>query len=183
MMFNRTSKKAQEEMVGFVMIVVIVAIVFLIFLGIFIRNRAPTTSNDARDLSQFLDSVMEYTSNCVVSEPNYASVGELISYCYAKDLCSNGNSSCNILNDTLDGIMNASLEMLNIGENRPYSGYILNITYNENVSSWVSREVLIKLYGNCSSSYRGSKEYLTPVDRGTVVSSFRICLMERIKSL
>ena len=172
---RKINRRAQEEMVGFVMIVVIVAIVFLIFLGIFIRNRAPSTNNNAQDLSQFLDSVMEYTSDCVVNEPSYARVGELVSYCNSKDLCGNGNSSCNVLNETLGNIFNASLEMLNIGQDRPYSGYVLNMTYNENVSSWVSREFLIKSYGNCSSSYRGSKDYLTPADRGIIVSSFKIC--------
>jgi hypothetical protein len=175
MKLAKINRKAQEEMVGFVLIVVIVSIILLVFLGIFVRNRSPTVSNDAGDLSQFLDSIMEYTSKCMVNEPNYAKVGELVSYCNSKDLCSNGNSTCSVLNETLQGILNASLGMLNIGPGRPYSGYVLNITYNENVSSWISRELLIESYGNCSSSYRGSREYLAPADRGTVVSSFRVC--------
>jgi hypothetical protein len=170
------NKKAQEEMVGFVLIMVIVAIIFLVFLGIFVRNKAPTENNDARDLYQFVSSVMEYTTNCVVSEPSYSKVGELIEQCYDNELCSDGNNSCVVLNSTLQSILNASRDMLNVGEDRPYSGYLLNVTYTENVSSGrTSKNILLEGEGNCSSKYRGSTPYLIPAYPGTIVTSFRVC--------
>lgn len=177
-MIKMRNIKGQEEMVGFVLIMVIVAVVFLIFLGIFIRKGAPIEVNNAGDLSQYLDSLMEYTSDCAVQpEPSFASVAELTRYCYSGDLCSNnGKSACLALNDTLGAILNASLEILNIGENRPYTGYILNVSYYQNSSSGVKREnIALESYGNCSLRYKGSKDYLMPADPGSITSSFRVC--------
>ena len=56
---NKMNRKAQEEIVGFVLIVVIVAIIFLVFLGIMIRQPGEVTSKESRDVSQFLGSMME----------------------------------------------------------------------------------------------------------------------------
>ncbi|MCU0642462.1 MAG: hypothetical protein MUF61_02700, partial [archaeon] len=40
-------RKAQEEIVGFVLVVVIVAIIFLIFLAIFVRRPAPASAKES----------------------------------------------------------------------------------------------------------------------------------------
>jgi|GEM_PF-533405 len=177
-MIKMRNIKGQEEMVGFVLIMVIVAVVFLIFLGIFIRRGAPTEVNDARDLSQFLDSIMEYTTECAVQpEPAFATVADLARYCRAGDLCSNSNkSACEVLKSVLGGALDASEDVLNVGEDRPYNGYILNISYYQNSSSGMMREEIVsQSYGNCSKRYKGSREYIIPADLGTITSSFRVC--------
>jgi len=179
-MMKKIEKKAQEEIVGFVLIMVIVAIVFLVFLGIFIRKgmSGATETNDAGDLTQYLTSLMQYTSDCAIAfEPDFSSVSELASSCYMNELCANKNvGACEVLKSSVSGMLNSSLEMLNIGEGRPYTGYIFNISYYENSSSGeIRKEVLSESYGNCSLKFRGAMEYPIPTDRGDIIASFKVC--------
>jgi len=50
-------KKAQEEMVGFVLIVVLVAIIAVIFLGITLRKPSNKIGQESERLSSFLSAV------------------------------------------------------------------------------------------------------------------------------
>jgi len=90
-------KKAQEEMVGFVMIMVVVAVIFLIFLGIFIR-KPPADKADSEEISQFLDSVLEYTTNCSIDTTGYIKLKfeELVKECY-----NTGGKLCDFSSDTV----------------------------------------------------------------------------------
>ena len=81
------SKKAQEEIVGFVLIMVIVAVGFLIFLGFNLRQGI-TTTEESFDLHQFLESSMEYTTECSLRyEKDLAKLGDLFESCYFGKTC------------------------------------------------------------------------------------------------
>ena len=60
-------KKGQEEIVGFILVVVLVVVILVIFLGIQLRNPEPE-QRQSEVLYQFLESSMEQTTNCTLSE-------------------------------------------------------------------------------------------------------------------
>jgi len=107
-------RKGQEEIVGFVLIVVIVSIMFLIFLGISLRN--PTgIEKESRDVYQFLESLIEYTSECALRfEPAFSSVGKLIRECYERPSaeCTSGEGVCDVLDENLRDILVASWKVI-----------------------------------------------------------------------
>jgi len=157
------NKKGQEEMVGFVMIVIIVAVVFLILLGIFLRQEPSASEADSVEVTQFLESIMGYTSSCAVSyEPAYSSVGELIEECYRGKKCVGGEDSCEVLEQTVRDILGSGWE---IGEEFYYKGYEFKIVGSEETILEISN-------GNCENEFIGS-EYLIP---GDFVSSLKLCL-------
>jgi hypothetical protein len=162
-------RKAQEEMVGFVMIVVIVAIISLVFLGIAFRQPGSGIGRESKDLSHFLTSTMQFTTDCSI---NYApsSVGDLIRRCAesAATTCDSSTSNvCSAAQETIQNILQASWD---VGANSPYKGYKFESFYNS-----TNKETVVSISeGNCSSNFITS-EYLMSGYSGTIISSFKLC--------
>ena len=57
------NRSAQEEMVGFVVIVVIVSIALLILLGFLLRGSGKSAV-ESFEIENFIQSVMQYTTDC-----------------------------------------------------------------------------------------------------------------------
>ncbi len=165
----RMKRKGQEEMVGFIMIVVVVIVVLLIFLGFGLRNR-DSGFRESAEVSQFLQSSMEFTTDCAVGYiPAYARLGELFKECYRGSLCVGEKSSCETLNYTLEAIVGNSFR---IGEEFPLKGYEFRSIYSMNSSA--TEEILFLSEGNCSSNRIGS-EYLIPSSPGVIVNKLELC--------
>lgn len=164
------NKKAQEEIVGFVLVIVIVAVVFLIFLGFSIRDTSEVTT-ESKDVHQFLESSMEYTTDCVTSfYPDYRKLGEMFEECLSNTKCLDERDSCEVLNETLSEIIESSWQ---IGEDRPLKGYELASFYRVGEDS--QEEEIIKLNsGDCTGGVRGAS-YLTPTFPGKIKTSLKIC--------
>ncbi|MEM4271610.1 MAG: hypothetical protein QXD13_00760 [Candidatus Pacearchaeota archaeon] len=161
-------KKAQEEIVGFVVIVVIVAIIGLVFLGITIRKSEPLEKK-SKDVSRFLESAMDYTTNCAIrSVPDYSSVGELLKSCYMRERCISGQDACDVLKADILALIESAWR---IGPDRYYKGYIFNATY---VSSSTTDEILSIRKGNCSVNLIGG-DYITPSPPGNIKAELKIC--------
>ena len=164
-------KKGQEEIVGFVVIIVLVAVVFLVILGLYLRQKAPATQKESIDVKQFLDSAMEYTSDCKAGpSQQYFSLGQLVRECYDKARCLSEEDSCDALKRTLLGIIETNWK---IGEDRPSKGYIFNSTYSSSGS--YGEEILFIAKGNCTMERIGA-EHLSPAQPGSITSSLQICL-------
>ena len=164
----RRSRKAQEEMVGFVLIMVIVGVVFLVILGIMIRKPG-SSEKESKDVYQFMESMMEYTTDCAVNnEIDYEKLGNLLKECHSnKDAeCINEEGICDTLNKNINEIIENSW---NIGGY--YKGFIFNATYIE--SNRTVESVLSLQKGNCTS-FKGA-EYLSPDYPGSIVSTLKIC--------
>ena len=83
-MYLHKNKKAQEEMVGFVLIMLVVAVIFLVFLGIYLRQ-GPPEPRETSEISGFLDAMLEVSTTCGPTENSKAlDIADLISEC-AKD--------------------------------------------------------------------------------------------------
>lgn len=168
----KIKKKGQEEIVGFVLIMVIVAIVFLIFLGISIRKSSTSVSSESSEIYQFLESSMEYTTECAFSSaPDYYTLGELFEECYLGNNCLNGQDSCEILNKTVNEIMSKSW---NINPEGNVKGYEFESIYSVD-SSEQSQGIMSLEAGECGGEIRGAS-YLSPAFPGKIESTLMLCL-------
>jgi len=162
-------KRGQEEMVGFVLIVVIVAVALLVFLTFSFSNDSESSVFESREVYQFLESAMEYTSECAISyEPAYSKVGDLIRDCYDRKRCVNGKEACIVLNETLDVLLNGAFS---VGEDRPIKAYVFSSVYETDERE---EKIFGLERGNCTASVRGS-EITSSAYPGTIASSLQLC--------
>lgn len=121
------NKIGQEEMVGFAMIIILVAVIILVFIGISM-SKNKSQNIESYEAENFIQAMLQYTTQCQDSSGYYLPVKELIFSCITGSPginCPNGADSCLALNSTLKGIMNQSW---NINEGSPIKGYQLNVT-------------------------------------------------------
>ncbi|MCR4285040.1 MAG: hypothetical protein NUV97_03285, partial [archaeon] len=98
-------KSAQQEMVGFVLIVVLVVIGLMVFLVVSINSNPE--EQDSLEVGNMLDSILRHTTDCaIVFEPQYDSFEDLFKSCYKGDRCNNLNQpACEYLNDSLTNLL------------------------------------------------------------------------------
>ncbi len=164
------NKKAQEEIVGFVLIVVIVAIITVILLGISIRSDNAKVDQESKDVYQFLESAMQLTTTCSISyEPDYSKLNELISICYlGTSKCLNGENPCSLSNKTISSLLSDSFLA---NQDSSIKGYEFRSAYSNNATS---TEIIFIKKGACQGAIRGS-EILIPADKGTISNSLKLC--------
>ena len=141
-------KKAQEEMVGFALIVIIVSVILVIFLGFSLRDQGKENV-ESYEVESFIQSFLQYTSECR-DNFDFLSVQELISDCNDNKKCSDGKKACDILNETLKGITGESWR---IGKERPVNGYELKINS-------LNKNILELKEGNTTGNSKGAIQYL-----------------------
>ena len=123
-----TSKRGQEEMVGFALIIIIVAVILLVFLPVSL-NKSKKEALGENEVNSFIQSFLSYTTSCAEYSDNYYSIQKLITECINyEDNCLDGRKTCDVLNSTLEGILEESWP---VGENTPIIGYELIITVND----------------------------------------------------
>lgn len=144
MIFN---KKAQEEMVGFAIIIVVVSVILLIFLG-FSLNKPEKQTVESYEVESFIESLLQYSTDCSNYREDSPSIKRLIMECYNQNMCTDGRSACEALNSILSNIIE---EVWKVGETRPVKGYELNI--NSNDEDFVSI-----VEGNVTKNYKTSTQ-------------------------
>lgn len=158
--------KAQQEMVGFVLIVVLVVVVLMVFLVISLRqDKEPI---DSLEVSNILNSLMKYTTSCaIVFEPQYDNVEMLFKSCYENDQCSNLNkNSCDYLNETLNSAMESILST-----EATISAYQIDfLTRDEQGEEGILRI----LNGNCTGEVYSSQRDLTH-NKQHLIIRLKIC--------
>ncbi len=135
-------KKAQQEIIGFVLIVVVVIIAALIFLVIQVNKPVEITENPIANT--LLDSIMKTSSSCVITYGATETYEGLISSCAKGFSCNNleSRSSCNVLNDSINKIMKEIIEIDN-----SILAYQLDILQNE--SSQITNLIDPIIGGEC----------------------------------
>ena len=103
------NNKAQQEMVGFVLIVIIVVIGIMVFLIISVNAPEEQVSLET---SPLLMALMRMTTECaVVFEPQYDDFEDLFKSCYKNSQCKNlEKSSCDYLNESLREVVGALMK-------------------------------------------------------------------------
>ena len=165
----KMKKKAQEEMVGFVLIIIIVAVIALVLLSLSSGNRQEE-SVESRKVFSFLNSVLKYTTECKKNgnEPNL-SLKDLISHCAeGNKSCEGWGGSCELLNSTLHNILNTSWD---VGDDSFYNGYELNIVFNEEEDHEDVGVLITK--GNTDGNSKGSSQFYSK-KRNTVDIYFQV---------
>ncbi len=95
---NMINKRAQQEMVGFVLIVILVTVIGFIFLTVFMTQKQTRTT---AGISNLLQAVMYYTSDCYSQNNEPRAVEDLINECnkkpnkkcYAEPICSQDSAT------------------------------------------------------------------------------------------
>jgi hypothetical protein len=88
--------KAQQEMVGFALIVVLVVVISLVLLILYVKK---PISKENLETENLLASMMSFTSECIISPPSYESIEDLIKTCSINsgEKCTNGDNACEYL--------------------------------------------------------------------------------------
>lgn len=148
MKIKSSNKKAQEEMVGFALIVIIVSVILVIFLGFSLRDQGKEEV-ESYEVESFIQSFLQYTSEC---EDNFEflSVQELISDCNNKKTCSDEKKACDILDETLKDLTKESWKT---GPERPVKGYEMKINA-------LNKNILEFKEGNTTRNSKGAIQYL-----------------------
>lgn len=123
-MKNRFNKKGQEEMVGFILIIIVVSVILVFILGAALKPSNQTTQS--YEAESFISAVLPYTTTCK-TDINWLSVNDLLFDCVNNISCLDNQSACNVLNLTMDRILNKSWS---VGPQNQYKGYEFSITSN-----------------------------------------------------
>ncbi len=141
------NKKAQEEMVGFVLIVVIITIAIVILLIFSLRQ--PSGVEASANVENFLQAASYFSTDCSISG-QILSLKKLIVACQNNELCS-GKNACEVLNETLKNLIDFGW---------PGSSYQIDV-YSVGEENLVSSILQLK-YGNLTGSFEGG-DVLFPV--------------------
>ena len=121
------SKRSQEEMIGFALIIVLVAVILLIFLGFSLRSPQNETI-ESYEVESFIQAFLQYTTDCK-DNLEFLSIKKLIFACSDRETCLDRRDTCEVLDSTLKGILEESWK---VGENLPYKGYTLQSHWEVN---------------------------------------------------
>ncbi len=179
------SRKSQQEILGFALIVMIVVIVAVIFLGISLRKgKTAVISVKDAEIANFLSASMRYTTNCILKEPFYAELKEVFGGCSNGAACSDSITACDVLNKTYS-------EMLAVlwpaGADRPVKYTRMRFYYKasavssdedkgEEESALAENEFLTIESGDssaCSSKRAG--RYMQSQYQGNIIAEFERC--------
>jgi hypothetical protein len=142
------NKRAQEEMIGVVLIVILVSVVLLVLLGFALR-KPQVEAVESYEVGSFIHGALMYTSDCAQDyEPSYYSLRELIIACGNNEFCLDDRNTCDVLNKTLGEIADNSW---NVGEQSPIKAYDLKIISGE-------EEMFSLIKGNFTQNSKSSMQ-------------------------
>jgi hypothetical protein len=147
----KNNKRAQDEMVGFGLIIVLVSVILLVFVAATVnKNKNLTKEIDDYASNAFIQASLQYTTACVMDSKSI-NVEDLIFECANKVKCTNNLESCYVLENTLKEVLKESWK---VGGLNVTKGYELVILANS--------EKLIELVNGDTSSknYRGNSQDL-----------------------
>ncbi len=153
-------KRAQEEMVGFVLIFIIISIVALFAIGFLINKGSGEKEDKDYSTMSLLNAILQYSTDCAnLYEPNYYSVRGLISACEEEKKCLDGRKSCEVLKNVISDILNKTII---IGNESRYKGYEFKM-FSEN-----SKKIEI-ISGKKTKNYAGALEILSGNEKITII--------------
>jgi hypothetical protein len=170
-MINRIPKRAQQEMVGFVLIVVIVIIALFVFLVINAGQKDILEADEgAQNLADnMLSSIMKTTTGCApVYEPDYDSVKDLFKSAFLNKRCNNlGVMADDYLNETIHDILSVAYST-----EATLTAYELDYS----VKDEVGQELRLRVSGGvCEGVLYGSHPVVLKSGSDSLVVTLRIC--------
>jgi|SRR3989344_6028667 len=177
-MANR-NKRAQEEIVGFVIIILLVSVVALVFFGISLRKTAPVESSVR--VENFLGAALGVTTDCSIKRiPQYLELGELIKECYKNSKCFDGRKACEALDPIVKSIMDSSFPISNESPTTYYNFrayYLGNITNRDNLNNGGNdvQNIYLLEKGNCTGTQSGNTQSISALP-GVIRIEAGICV-------
>tara|TARA_Y100000310_G_scaffold76463_1_gene72946 strand:+ start:167 stop:736 length:570 start_codon:yes stop_codon:yes gene_type:complete len=173
-------KKAQEEMVGFVLIVVLISIAGVIFLGISLRDSGDEVVDESNQIYSLIGGLSQLTSKCEIPESNFLDVSNLIRECVNGrecsacdgDSCGDTGSACEVLENTLKEAMEASY----VVSDRSYARHYNLSVYYEFDSRQVIEPILEGDVGNCFGRKLFNNRQFNAEER--VILSLEVCFSD-----
>lgn len=142
-------KRAQEEMVGFGLIIIIVSIIILVFVALTL-TRPQAEEVESYEIESFLQALLQHTTDCE-DYLEHLSIQKLILRCKNRGRCLDERDTCEVLNETLEEIVEGVWRVKEEG------GYELLITSGE-------KEMLRLSEGNKTNNYKGALQILPGED-------------------
>lgn len=140
------SKRSQEEMVGFVLIIVLVTIIVMVFIGMSIK-KAPNEMA-SQEVSSFLQASSRYSTDCYLSQDLRLDIKGLVIACFEKKQCLDENPSCTVLENVYKGMIERAWKP---GKDNPVKAYSFRV-FNKNLN----QTILSLKNGNCTGTKTGS---------------------------
>ncbi len=158
--------KAQQEMVGFVLIVVLVVVGMMVFLVISLKN-SPETKNSIQ-VGNILDAIMKTTTNCaIIYAPDYDNFQDLFKSCYKAKRCSNLNiSACDYLKTNLQKVVKT---MMNT--EATVSSYQLNFFSKDSTGQ---QGIITFCKGNCTGDVSAAQRNIISGSENLIIQ-MKIC--------
>ena len=142
----RRGNQAQEEMVGFALIVVIVAVILLFFM-VFSLKSSDQNVVRSYEVESFLQSIFHYTTDCEDNQ-GILSLDKIIFSCQRGDECLDGREACEVLDSTVSGLVEESWD---VGENSSVRGYDFVIKIGDS-------EMFNKTAGDLNGNSKGAMQ-------------------------
>lgn len=145
--------KAQQEIVGFVLIVMIVVIGLVVYLGMSLRGG--TENKGSLEVEAMLEALMQQTTECAITYvPDYDNVRDLLQSAYKDDFCSNIDESSRDYSEEFIGkVLNDSF-----ASESTMAGYrfTLSVQYPDDTS----QGVIIIESGNQTRTRKGASKII-----------------------
>jgi len=130
--------------VGFVVIIIIVSVILLVLLSFMLRSPV-SKAVDSYEVESFIQASLQYTSTCE-NQIEFLSIEDLIVSCEEGGTCLDERNSCDVLNESLRGMIENAW---NIGEGSAVRGYKLKVMIDE-------EEKFTLKEGNETRNYKGA---------------------------
>jgi hypothetical protein len=172
--------KAQNEIMGFAMIVIIVLVLILVLLSLGI-SKGNVIDSTSPELSNFLEASMQYTTNCTTTTiPVYKTFEGIIKTDYEGRLftCTDSKSIDLVLNDTVKEIISA----LKISNDSYRKAYNLTMEFqNINDDGTIELGTFNKQFSegefaNCT--YVKTADHAIPSNGGNIIVVLTVCESE-----
>ncbi len=161
----KINKKAQQEIVGFVLIVVLVMVGLMVFLIISVRDSG--NEGESVEASNMLDVLMRSTTDCaIVYYPDYDDFEKLFKSAYKEDSCANLNMSArDYLNESLRDVISSMVR-----SDGPVGAWEaeFSVRGGEGILKWSE--------GNCTGNFNGAQRTILS-DRISLLVRLRICVI------
>jgi maltodextrin utilization protein YvdJ len=144
------NKKAQEEMVGFAIIMIIVFVILLILLMLYLSNSPNQEIIESYEVESFIQAFLQYTTDCR-DNIKYLEVSDLIISCKENRKCSDNRNSCEVLNQTLQKMIEESWQ---VEKESSCKGYEVKIQD-------ASEEIFYIKKGNSTNYYKAGSQRLS----------------------
>lgn len=147
----KLNRKAQEELVGFGIIVAIVMIILMIFM-VFYFNRPRDNFYNSQEVSSFLEALLQTKTNCE-DLFEFKSVQDVIIMCERNERCLQGEDACEIMEEYILEIIKRGFRV----EQGYVKGYLLKIYGREGI-------LFEDVFGNKSFDIKSSNKEIIRIN-------------------